>query len=160
MRGLRSERGKRGGLAEGAREPGEDAREAEAEAQNGAVGVGRAVAADGLHGLDEEAEAPHRRHVERERRRREGQRHEQLQHLPPADGVREAPPRPRQEPTRSWPAGRQRRCPVGTGGEVASSSGWRLLWLGARVFFWWWRRGGAGEEEVPGRLVSGGLLWQ
>jgi hypothetical protein len=64
-------------LAEGARE---DAGEAEAEAEDGAVGVWRAVAADGLHGFDEEAEAPHRRHVERQRRGREGQRHEQLQH--------------------------------------------------------------------------------
>jgi hypothetical protein len=45
------------------------------------VGVGRAVAADGLHGLDEEAEAAHRRHVQRQRGRREGQRHQQLQHL-------------------------------------------------------------------------------
>lgn len=71
-------------LAEGARESGEDSREPEAEPQDGAVGVWRAVAADGLHGLDEEAEAPHRRHVERQRRRREGQRHQQLQHLRPA----------------------------------------------------------------------------
>jgi len=73
--------GPAGRLAEGAREAGEDAGESEAEAEDGAVGVGRAVAADGLHGLDEEAEAAHRRHVQRQRRRREGQRHEQLQHL-------------------------------------------------------------------------------
>jgi hypothetical protein len=64
-------------LAEGARE---EAGEAEVETEDGAVGVWRAVAADGL---DEEAEAPHRRHVERQRRGREGQRHEQLQHCHP-----------------------------------------------------------------------------
>ena len=45
------------------------------------MGVGGTVAADGLHGLDEEAEAAHRRHVQRQRGRREGQRHQQLQHL-------------------------------------------------------------------------------
>uniref|UniRef100_A0A8R7UBM4 Uncharacterized protein n=1 Tax=Triticum urartu TaxID=4572 RepID=A0A8R7UBM4_TRIUA len=67
-------------LAQGAREAGEDAGEAEAEAGDGALGVGRALAAHRLHGLHEEAEAAHGRHVERQRRRREGQRHHQLQH--------------------------------------------------------------------------------
>jgi hypothetical protein len=76
---VRSEIGRRV-LGEGAREAGEDPGEAEAEAGDGAVGVRRALAADGLHGLDEEAEAAHRRHVERQRRGREGQRHQQLQH--------------------------------------------------------------------------------
>jgi hypothetical protein len=55
--------------------------EADAEAGDSAVEVGAAVTVDDLHGLHEEAEAAHRRHVQRQRGRREGRRHQQLQHL-------------------------------------------------------------------------------
>lgn len=42
-----------------------------------------------VHGLDEQAEAPHRWHVQRQRRRREGHREHHLQHerAPPRETV-------------------------------------------------------------------------
>jgi hypothetical protein len=136
-----------GVLAEGAREAGEDPGEAEAEAGDGAVGVRRAVAADGLHGLDEEAEAANRRHVERQRRGREGQRHQQLQHRRPRTtdqspfrwvGEAEAG-----EGRERW----ERHQPTRTTGPC--------VWWCACLRGWAWRRctPGKGEGESDG-LVS------